>query len=108
MWALDLWKHDCLAHSHREFCRRLWPALGWHMGAHPAWWARASGGVLEPEVPAGIRHRGCTGCPAPLQTWLYSVGAAPPCGCIRRCTRVPGMTLSFERVRIWVRVSGQA
>lgn len=24
MWALALWKHDCLAHSHQEFCRTLW------------------------------------------------------------------------------------
>ena len=78
MWALDLWKYDYLARAHPEFCRRLWPTLGWHMGDHPAWRACVSGVVLEPKVPAGIRDRSCIGCPAPAPDQAVLRGRCTP------------------------------
>ena len=87
MWALDLWKYDYLARAHQEFCRRLWPTLGWHMGDHPAWrapreWccvgAQGSSGNQGSKlhrVPGSSSRPGCT--PWALHPLVVAAGDAP-------------------------------
>ena len=63
MWALALWKHDCLAHSHQEFFRRLWQRRDgtWEtiQPGGPAWVALC----WSPRSQWESRPLSCSQCP---------------------------------------------